>query len=36
MSEKVTIIFWWEFGLSSAFRNHRTTSCRRSIHYACL
>jgi len=29
-------VFWWEFGLSSASRNHITTFCRPSLHYACL
>ena len=29
-------MFWWEFGLSSASRNHISTFCRPSIHYACL
>jgi len=28
--------FWWEFGLSSASRNHLTTFCRLSVHDACL
>jgi len=35
MGQKVIIMFWWEFGLSSASRNHFTTFCRPSIHYAC-
>ena len=30
------IMFWCEFGLSYAARNHLTTFCRPSIHYACL
>jgi len=30
------IVFWWEFGLSSASRNHLTTFCRPSVHYACF
>jgi len=29
-------MFWWEFGLSSASRNHISTFSRPSIHYACL
>jgi len=36
MGQKVIIMFWWEFGLSFASRNHLTTFCRSSIHYACL
>jgi len=28
------IRFWWEFGLSSASKNHLTTSCKPSILYA--
>jgi len=36
MGQKVIIMFWWEFGVSSASRNHLTTFCRPSIHYACL
>jgi len=35
MGQKVIIMFWWEFGLSSASRNHLTTFCRPSIHYTC-
>jgi len=27
-------MFWWEFGLSSASRNHISTFCRLSMHYA--
>jgi len=26
-------MFWWEFGLSSASRNHLTTFCSPSVHY---
>jgi len=36
MGQKVIIRFWWEFGLSSASRNHLTTFCRPYVHYACL
>jgi len=36
MGQKVIIRFWWQFGLSSASRNHLTTFCRPSIHYTCL
>jgi len=36
MGQKVIIMFWWEFGLSFASRNHLTTFCRPSIHYAWL
>jgi len=25
MGQKVIIMFWWESGLSSAYRNHLTT-----------
>jgi len=35
IGQKVIITFWWEFGLSSASRNHLTTFCRSSTHYAC-
>jgi len=34
MGQKVMIRFWWEFGLSSVFRNHLTTFCRPFAHYA--
>jgi len=36
MGQKVIIRFWWEFGLSSASKNHLTTFCKPSSHYACL
>jgi len=36
MGQKVMIMFWCEFGLSFASRNHLTTFCRPPIHYACL
>jgi len=36
MGQKVIIRFWWESGLLSASRNHLTTFCRLSVHYACL
>jgi len=36
MAQKAIIRFWWESGLSSASRNHLTTFCRPSVHYACL
>jgi len=36
MGQKVIIGVWWESGLSSASRNHLTTFCRYSVHYACL
>jgi len=36
MGQKVIIRCWWESGLSSAFRNHLNTFCRRFVHYACL
>ena len=35
MGQKVTIMIWWESGLSSASRNHLTTFCRLFAHYAC-
>ena len=35
-AKKVIIRFWWESGLSSAFRNHLTTFYRPFVHYACL
>jgi len=35
MGEKIIIRFWWESGLSSAFRNHLTTFCRSFAHCAC-
>jgi len=34
MGQKVIIRFWWESGLSSAFRNHLTTFCRPMSTYA--
>jgi len=34
MGQNVIIRFWWESGLSSASRNHRTTFCIRFVHYA--
>jgi len=36
MGQKVIIRFWWESGLSSAFRNHLPIFCRPFVHYACL
>jgi len=36
MGRKVMIRFWWESGLSSAFRNHLTTFCRHFVHYTCF
>jgi len=33
MGQKVIITFWWESGLSSAYRNHLTTFCRPFAHY---
>jgi len=33
MGQKVIIMFWWEFGLSSASKNHLTTFCKPSIHF---
>jgi len=36
MGQKVIVRFWWESGLSSAFRNHLTTFCRPFVPYACL
>jgi len=36
MGQKVIFRFWWESGLSSASRNHLTTSCRHFVHYANL
>jgi len=29
-------MFWWQLGLLFASRNHLTTFCRPSTHYACL
>jgi len=34
MGQKAIITFWWEFGISSASKNHLTTFCTPSI--ACL
>jgi len=36
MGQKLIIRFWWESGLSSAFRSHLTTFCRSFVHYACF
>ena len=36
MGQKAIIRFWWESGLSSAYRNHLTTFCRPFAHYTCL
>jgi len=36
MGQKVVIRFWWESGLSSAYRNHLITFCRLIAHHACL
>ena len=36
MGQKVVTRFWWESGLSSAYRNHLTTFCRPFVHCACL
>jgi len=33
MGQKVIIRFYWEFGLSSASKNHLTTFCKPSIHF---
>ena len=35
-AKEVIIRFWWEFGLSSASRNHLTTFYRPIFHYMCL
>jgi len=33
MGQKVIIMFWWEFRLSFAFKNHLTTFYKPSIHF---
>jgi len=36
MGQKLIVRFWWESELSSGSRNHLTTFCRPSAHYARL